>query len=88
MPSLFKHAWHGSATRSDPSRAAAQGVTNFAVFSSSATAVALVLFTEDGLRAGVPAQEVTLDGALNRTGNTWHIALPGLDASLLYGDAP
>ncbi len=63
-----------------------QGVTNFAVFSSAATDVTLVLFTEEGLAAGEVAHEVPLDGGLNRTGDTWHIALPALDPTLLYGE--
>jgi pullulanase/glycogen debranching enzyme len=96
-----------------------QGVTNFAVYSSAATAVSLVLFTEADLQvcrrchpvcctgtasaggggrdssnigddcqlpqAGHPTHEVALDPVLNRTGDTWHIALPQLDGGLLYG---
>jgi len=64
---------------------AEQGITNFSVYSSTAKAVSLVLFTEDGLAAGAPAHEVPLDGTINRTGDAWHIALPDLDPSLLYG---
>lgn len=63
----------------------AQGVTNFAVFSSAATAVSLVLFSESDLEAGRPTNEVPLDPRHNRSGDTWHIALPDLDSSLLYG---
>lgn len=65
-----------------------QGITNFSVYSSTAKAVSLVLFTEDGLAAGAPAHEVPLDGTINRTGDAWHIALPDLDPSLLYGKHP
>lgn len=62
-----------------------QGVTNFAVFSSAATAVSLVLFSEADLVAGRPTHEVALHPRRNRSGHTWHIALPGLNSSLLYG---
>jgi isoamylase len=37
------------------------------------------------LQAGRPTHEVALDPVLNRSGDTWHIALPQLDAGLLYG---
>ncbi len=36
-------------------------------------------------QAGHPTHEVALDPVLNRSGDTWHIALPQLDADLLYG---
>lgn len=62
-----------------------QGVTNFALFSANARSVALCLFTEADLRAGRTTYDVQLDPALNRTGDVWHIALPELDGSLLYG---
>lgn len=62
-----------------------QGATNFAVFSSAAIAVTLVLFTESDLQAGFPTYQIELDRHQNRTGEVWHIALPNLDASLLYG---
>lgn len=64
---------------------AQQGITNFAVFSSAATAVSLVLYTKNDLQAGSPTYEIELDRQQNRTGDIWHIALPRLDASLLYG---
>ncbi len=63
----------------------AQGVTNFALFSANARSVALCLFTEADLAAGRTTHEVPLHPARNRTGDVWHIALPGLDPSLLYG---
>ena len=62
-----------------------QGATNFALFSANAGSVALCLFTETDLRAGRVTHEVPLDPLLNRTGDVWHIALPDLDPSLLYG---
>ena len=64
-----------------------QGATNFALFSSNAGSVALCLFTEADLRAGRTTHEVPLDPLLNRTGDVWHVALPDLDPSLLYGAA-
>lgn len=64
-----------------------QGATNFALFSANAGSVALCLFTEADLRAGRATHEVLLDPLLNRTGDVWHIALPDLDPSLLYGAA-
>ena len=73
------------APRTHHPKAPAQGVTNFAVFSSAASAVSLVLFTESDLAAGRPTHELALDPARNRSGDTWHIALPGLDSTLLYG---
>ena len=62
-----------------------QGATNFAVVSTGATAVMLVLFREDDLAAGRATHEIPLDPQLNRTGNVWHVALPALDDTLLYG---
>ena len=58
---------------------------NFAVFASSATAVSVCLFTEADLQAGRVTHEVPLSPELNRTGYTWHILLPKLDSTLLYG---
>lgn len=62
-----------------------QGVTNFALFASNAWGVTLCLFSEADLRAGRVTLEVPLAPEANRTGDVWHIALPGLDPSLLYG---
>ncbi|KAI3435670.1 hypothetical protein D9Q98_001728 [Chlorella vulgaris] len=61
------------------------GVTNFALFASNAWGVTLCLFSEADLRAGRVTLEVPLAPEANRTGDVWHIALPGLDPSLLYG---
>lgn len=62
-----------------------QGHTNFAIVSNAARNVSLVLFTEDDLSAGRITYEIALDPKLNRTGDVWHIRLPDLDPSLLYG---
>ena len=58
---------------------------NFAVYASSATSVSVCLFTEADLQAGRVTHEVPLSPELNRTGYIWHILLPKLDSTLLYG---
>ena len=55
---------------------------NFAVFSKSASAVTLVLFSPDG---GAPIFEVVLDPRLNRTGQVWHVLVQGLRDGAHYG---
>ena len=62
-----------------------QGATNFALFTGNAWGVSLCLFREEDLREGRATEEVLLDPLHNRTGDTWHVALPGLDPNLLYG---
>eukprot|EP00967_Tisochrysis_lutea_P091970 scaffold132391_cov19-Tisochrysis_lutea.AAC.1 len=62
-----------------------QGVNNFAVMSSNAMAISLVLFDEDDLAAGRSTHEIPLNPTFNRTGDVWHIALPDLSQDLLYG---
>ena len=47
--------------------------------------MSLCLFTEHDLREGRVTHEVLLDPRLNRTGDTWHVMLPDLDSTLLYG---
>ena len=59
---------------------------NFALVSANATGVTLVLFTEADLHAGRSSHEIPLQLAANRTGAVWHLALPALDSSLLYGE--
>ena len=61
---------------------------NFALFSSNASEVALCLFTEADLQQGSTTHEVVLDPKVNRRGDVWHILLPQLDTSLLYGELP
>lgn len=65
-----------------------QGATNFALYSSSASSVYLVLFSRADLDAGRATVEIRLDPVRNRTGLIWHIALPGLSPDYLYGAAP
>lgn len=45
-----------------------QGAINFALQSSGAKGVKLVLFTEQDLAAGKPTYEITLDPVANKTG--------------------
>lgn len=48
----------------------------------------LLLRPSPGVSSIIPRfKQVALDPVLNRSGDTWHIALPNLDASLLYGEA-
>eukprot|EP00201_Polytomella_parva_P015074 CAMPEP_0175063974 /NCGR_PEP_ID=MMETSP0052_2-20121109/15063_1 /TAXON_ID=51329 ORGANISM="Polytomella parva, Strain SAG 63-3" /NCGR_SAMPLE_ID=MMETSP0052_2 /ASSEMBLY_ACC=CAM_ASM_000194 /LENGTH=299 /DNA_ID=CAMNT_0016330249 /DNA_START=333 /DNA_END=1229 /DNA_ORIENTATION=- len=63
----------------------ATGHTNFALYSSTASAVTLVFFTEEDLNKGKTTIEVELNPFVNRTGDVWHITLPNLDSTLLYG---
>ncbi|KAJ9504980.1 hypothetical protein QJQ45_013103, partial [Haematococcus lacustris] len=63
----------------------ATGSTNFALYSSSATGVSLVLFNESCMAHGRTLHEIPLDKDANRTGHVWHIMLPLLNTDLLYG---
>ena len=54
--------------------------TNFAVHSPRATRLTLVLFA----REGTPAAEITLDPARHRSGDVWHVFLPGVRAGAGY----
>lgn len=62
-----------------------QGATNFALFSANATGVTLCLFTENDLVNGKVTHQLDLSPKHNRTGDVWHVALPDLDATLMYG---
>src|SRR5579872_4843178 len=57
------------------------GGVNFALFSRHATSVHLLLFRE-GLDE--PVAEVSLDPALNKTGDVWHVFVEGVTPDLLY----
>ena len=59
---------------------------NFAVYGSSATSVFYFVFPGADLQAGKVTCELPLLSNLNRTGYTWHILLPKLDSTLLYGE--
>ena len=58
----------------------AEGVTNFAVSSSSAEAVDLVLFDPES-----PEREMARVRMGNRTGNIWHVAVRGIGPGQVYG---
>ncbi len=64
---------------------ARQNAVNFSVFSSSATAVSLCLFTEQDLQVGRLTAEISLSPKLNKTGDVWHILVPRLQPGMLYG---
>ena len=55
---------------------------NFAIFSSHATALTLVLFAP---RQHEPVLELPLDVTANRTGHVWHVELEGTDPDMRYG---
>jgi glycogen operon protein len=55
---------------------------NFSVFSHNALSVTLEIYAEE--KDDLPASRYTLDSAVNRTGDLWHIFLPGLQAGVLY----
>jgi glycogen operon protein len=55
---------------------------NFAIFSRHAHAVSLVLFRE-GVEE--PCAEIPLDPTHNKTGDVWHVFVPGLSSDFLYG---
>ncbi|KAK9868960.1 hypothetical protein WJX84_011185 [Apatococcus fuscideae] len=64
---------------------AVQGGINFAVFSSGAEHLSVCFFNEADLKQGRVTHEVQLDPIHNKTGDVWHILMPQLDTSLLYG---
>jgi isoamylase len=55
---------------------------NFAVFSRHASAVSLVLYREGREE---PVAEITLDPALHKTGDVWHVFVHDLTPDYLYG---
>eukprot|EP00899_Mesostigma_viride_P008124 jgi/Mesvir1/17312/Mv07708-RA.1 len=63
----------------------ADNALNFAITSTRATAVSLVLFTEKDLAEGRITSEIPLDPVRNRTGNTWHVCLRVKNHDILYG---
>ena len=77
------HAWHGALNRGAQvvEEMYHNGWYNFAVFSSHATRVCLVLMNPE---SGAEALEVQLDSRLNRTGSVWHIELGGLRSNIRY----
>ena len=61
---------------------------NFALYSANSTSAELCFFTEQDLRAGRVSHSIQLDPALNRTGDVWHVQIPGVATDLLYGGRP
>lgn len=58
---------------------------NLAVYAANAEQLAVCLFSEADLQQGLVTNEVALDPVRNKTGDIWHVMLPQLDASSLYG---
>ena len=61
---------------------------NFALYSANSTSAELCFFTEQDLRGGRVSHSIQLDPTLNRTGDVWHIQIPGVATDLLYGGRP
>ena len=61
---------------------AVRGGINFSVFSKHATEVSLVLFAPDQID---PLAEFPLDVRYNKTGDTWHACVRGVDPGIEYG---
>lgn len=69
----------------DVSLCVAQGGHNFSLYTHSAAAVTLVIFSQHDLYAGRTTCEIPLDPNTNRTGDVWHITVPNLPSDHLYG---
>ncbi len=54
---------------------------NFSIFSKSATGITLVVYVSG---SGVEIQRVELSSFLNKTGDIWHLLLPGLPENFDY----
>ncbi|GAK50360.1 isoamylase [Candidatus Moduliflexus flocculans] len=59
-----------------------QGV-NFSIYSKHATGIELLFF--NNVADGKPAQTFGFDQITNRTGNYWHLFVPGVKAGQIYG---
>jgi isoamylase len=59
-----------------------RGGINFSVFSKHATELSLVLFAPDQIE---PLAEFPLDARYNKTGDTWHACVRGVDPGIEYG---
>lgn len=59
-----------------------RGGINFSVFSKHATDIRLVLFAPDQVE---PLAEFPLDARYNKTGDTWHMCIRGIDPGIEYG---
>jgi isoamylase len=58
---------------------------NFSVYSKHATSIDLLLFNH--VDDPTPGKVIRLDRRVNRSGDYWHVFVPGLDAGQLYGYA-
>ena len=68
----------------DPLGATVRGRgVNFSLYSHHAESVELVLFA--GKRGGKVGRTITLDPGEHRTGNYWHVFVPGLRSGQVYG---
>ena len=56
---------------------------NFALFSKNATAVELLLFSDSD--PANPTYRFAFDSVVNKTGDIWHLFVPGVEARQLYG---
>ena len=61
----------------------ANGGVNFSVFSKHATRLDLLLFAAHDDPA--PSRVVELDAGRHRTGNYWHVFVPGIGPGQIYG---
>lgn len=59
-----------------------QGV-NFSIYSKHATGVELLFF--NNVSDGKPVKTAAFDPITNRTGNYWHLFVPGMKAGQIYG---
>lgn len=59
------------------------GGVNFSLYSRSAVSVELLVF--DDVDAPRPSRIITLEPRRNRTGNYWHVFVPGVQAGQPYG---
>ena len=65
----------------------ANGGVNFSVFSKHATRLELLLFDAHDDRA--PSRVVELDAGRHRTGNYWHVFVPGIGpGDIVYSRSP
>ena len=78
---------HAAAFKPEPGSPSTLGATlsatgtQFAVFSQHATRMTLALFAPGGLRRG----EIALDPSAHKSGDIWHVFVPGVRAGAEYG---
>jgi len=74
----------GNAGRSHPLGATVvPGGVNFSIFSRAASSMELLLFDHED--DGRPSRVIRIDPADNRTYHYWHVFVPGLRQSQIYG---